>query len=121
MTSITADGGSNLLSSTVSMPQKSVSTNTVLADIANLSATNNITVKFTNNVPTATENPKPQQQCFAIVTLAYEKIETGIEVVNAATNVKAETPAYYYNLQGQRVAPGTKGIVIYKGMKFFNP
>ena len=121
MTSITADGGSNLLSSTVSMPQKSVSTNTVLADIADLNATSNITVKFTNNVPKATENPKPQTQCYAIVTLAYEKIETGIEVVNAATNVKTETPAYYYNLQGQRVAPGTKGIVIYKGMKFFNP
>ena len=120
MTSITADGGSNLLSSTVSMPQKKVSTNTVLADIADLNATSNITVKFSNSVPT-TGDPKPQQQCFAIVTLAYEKIETGIEVVNAATNVKAETPAYYYNLQGQRVAPGTKGIVIYKGMKFFNP
>ena len=120
MTSITADGGSNLLSSTVSMPQKKVSTNTVLADIADLNATSNITVKFSNSVPT-TGDPKPQTQCYAIVTLAYEKIETGIEVVNAATNVKAETPAYYYNLQGQRVAPGTKGIVIYKGMKFFNP
>jgi hypothetical protein len=120
MTSIMADGGSNLLSSTVSMPQKKVSTNTVLADIADLNATSNITVKFSNSVPT-TGDPKPQTQCYAIVTLAYEKIETGIEVVNAATNVKAETPAYYYNLQGQRVAPGTKGIVIYKGMKFFNP
>ena len=120
MTSITADGGSNLLSSTVSMPQKKVSTNTVLADIADLNATSNITVKFSNSVPT-TGDPKPQTQCYAIVTISYEKIETGIEVVNAATNVKAETPAYYYNLQGQRVAPGTKGIVIYKGMKFFNP
>jgi len=115
MTSITADGGSNLLSSTVSMPQKSVSTNTVLANITNISATNNITVKFSNNVPT-TGDPKPQNQCYAIVTLAYEKNSTGIENVNANSNVITGKD-YYYNLQGQRVSPDTKGILIYQGKK----
>ena len=120
MTSITADGGSNLLSSTVSMPQKKVSTNTVLADITNLSATGNITVKFSNDVPTATENPKPQQQCFAIVTLAYEKIETGIEEMAAdSSNKRQGYSSYYYNLQGQRVSPDSKGILIYQGRKIF--
>lgn len=119
MTSITADGGSNLLSSTVSMPQKKVSTNTVLADITNLSATGNITVKFSNSVPT-TGDPKPQTQCYAIVTLAYEKIETGIEEVAAdSSNKRQGYSSYYYNLQGQRVSPDSKGILIYQGRKIF--
>ncbi len=119
MTSITADGGSNLLSSTVSMPQKKVSTTTVLADISNLSATGNITVKFSNSVPT-TGDPKPQTQCYAIVTLAYEKIETGIEEVAAdSSNKRQGYISYYYNLQGQRVSPDSKGILIYQGRKIF--
>ena len=122
MTSLTADGGANMLDSDVSLPLYVNKSNPASVTFSELSVTNNITVKFTNDVKRAESDEKSAQtQCYAIVTLAYEKIETGIEVVNAATNVKAETPAYYYNLQGQRVAPGTKGIVIYKGMKFFNP
>jgi len=114
---ITVNGGSNLLSEAVSLPLNG-SNKTANITLDNLSATQSINVSFDNSGLPASG---AQKQCYAIVTLAYEKIETGIEVVNAATNVKAETPAYYYNLQGQRVAPGTKGIVIYKGMKFFNP
>ena len=122
MTSLTADGGANMLDSDVSLPLYVNKSNPASVTFSELSVTNNITVKFTNDVKRAESDEKSAQtQCYAIVTLAYEKIETGIEVVNAATNVKAETPAYYYNLQGQRVAPGTKGIVIYKGMKYFNP
>lgn len=114
---ITVNGGSNLLSEAVSLPLNG-SNKTANITLDNLSATQSINVSFDNSGLPASG---AQKQCYAIVTISYEKIETGIEVVNAATNVKAETPAYYYNLQGQRVAPGTKGIVIYKGMKFFNP
>lgn len=122
MTSLTADGGANMLDSDVSLPLYVNKSNPASVTFSELSVTNNITVKFTNDVKRAESDEKSAQtQCYAIVTLAYEKIETGIEVVNAATNAKTDAPAYYYNLQGQRVAPGTKGIVIYKGMKFFNP
>ena len=121
MTSLTADGGANMLDSDVSLPLYVNKSNPASVTFSELSVTNNITVKFTNDVKRAESDEKSaQMQCYAIVTITYDK-PTGIEVVNAATNVKAETPAYYYNLQGQRVAPGTKGIVIYKGMKFFNP
>ena len=119
ISSLTVDGGPNLLDADVALPQQSAGT-TANLNRADLDAANNITVKFTNNVPSS-GSPTPQQQCFATVTVFYEKQSTGIEVVNAATNVKTPASAYYYNLQGQRVAPGTKGIVIYKGMKFFNP
>ena len=119
MTSLTADGGSNLLGSSVSLPQQSTGS-TATVNITGLGATNNITVKFTNDVPT-TGDPKPQQQCYAIVTLAYEKIETGIEEIAADSyNKRKVNNSYYYNLQGQRVAPDAKGIVIYMGKKFFN-
>ena len=116
ISSITADDGSNLLTSDVSLPLNG-SSKTASVAIDNLSATQNIKVSFDNSDLPASG---AQKQCYAIVTITYEK-STGIEVVNAATNAKTDAPAYYYNLQGQRVAPGTKGIVIYKGMKFFNP
>ena len=121
MTSLTADGGANMLDSDVSLPLYVNKSNPASVTFSELSVTNNITVKFTNDVKRAESDEKSaQMQCYAIVAITYEKA-TGIEVVNAATNVKTDAPAYYYNLQGQRVAPGTKGIVIYKGMKFFNP
>lgn len=113
---ITVNGGSNLLSEAVSLPLNG-SNKTANITLDNLSATQNIKVSFDNSGLPASG---AQKQCYAIVTITYDK-PTGIEVVNAATNVKAETPAYYYNLQGQRVAPGTKGIVIYMGKKYFNP
>ena len=116
ISSITADDGSNLLTSDVSLPLNG-SGKTASVAIDNLSATQNIKVSFDNSGLPASG---AQKQCYAIVTITYEK-STGIEVVNAATNAKTDAPAYYYNLQGQRVAPNTKGIVIYKGMKFFNP
>ena len=116
ISSITADDGSNLLTSDVSLPLNG-SSKTASVAIDNLSATQNIKVSFDNSGLPASG---AQKQCYAIVTITYEK-STGIEVVNAATNAKTDAPAYYYNLQGQRVAPNTKGIVIYKGMKFFNP
>lgn len=114
MTSITADGGANLLSSNVSLPQKSTG-NTARVALSDLNATGNITVTFSNNVPTDGD-PKPQQQCYAIVTLTYEKASTGIEDVTA-TKAVSPAKAYYYNLQGQRVSPDTKGILIYQGKK----
>ncbi|MBQ1650681.1 MAG: hypothetical protein II055_06070 [Prevotella sp.] len=113
---ITADGGSNLLPSAVPLPLNG-SSKTASVAIDNLSATQNIKVSFDNSGLPASG---AQKQCYAIVTITYEK-STGIEVVNAATNAKTDAPAYYYNLQGQRVAPGTKGIVIYMGKKYFNP
>lgn len=116
ITGVTADDGSNLLPSAVPLPLNG-SGKTASVAIDNLSATQNIKVSFDNSGLPASG---AQKQCYAIVTITYEK-STGIEVVNAATNVKTPASAYYYNLQGQRVAPGTKGIVIYKGMKFFNP
>ena len=116
ISSITADDGSNLLTSDVPLPLNG-SGKTASVAIDNLSATQNIKVSFDNSGLPASG---AQKQCYAIVTITYEK-STGIEVVNAATNAKTDAPAYYYNLQGQRVAPNTKGIVIYKGMKFFNP
>lgn len=119
ISSLTVDGGPNLLDADVALPQQSAGT-TANLNRADLDAANNITVKFTNNVPSS-GSPTPQQQCFATVTVFYEKQSTGIEVVNASTNAKADAPAYYYNLQGQRVAPNTKGIVIYMGKKYFNP
>jgi len=116
ISSITADDGSNLLTSDVPLPLNG-SGKTASVAIDNLSATQNIKVSFDNSGLPASG---AQKQCYAIVTITYEK-STGVEEVNAATNVKTAASAYYYNLQGQRVAPGTKGIVIYKGMKFFNP
>ena len=113
---ITADDGSNLLTSDVPLPLNG-SGKTASVAIDNLSATQNIKVSFDNSGLPASG---AQKQCYAIVTITYEK-STGIEVVNAATNVKTAASAYYYNLQGQRVAPGTKGIVIYMGKKYFNP
>lgn len=116
ISSITADDGSNLLTSDVPLPLNG-SGKTASVAIDNLSATQNIKVSFDNSDLPASG---AQKQCYAIVTITYEK-STGVEEVNASTNVKTPASAYYYNLQGQRVAPGTKGIVIYKGMKFFNP
>jgi len=116
ISSITADDGSNLLPSDVSLPLNG-SGKTASVAIDNLSATQNIKVSFDNSGLPASG---AQKQCYAIVTITYEK-STGIEVVNAATNAKTDAPAYYYNLQGQRVAPNTKGIVIYMGKKYFNP
>ena len=116
ISSITADDGSNLLTSDVPLPLNG-SGKTASVAIDNLSATQNIKVSFDNSGLPASG---AQKQCYAIVTITYEK-STGIEVVNAATNVKTAASAYYYNLQGQRVAPGTKGIVIYMGKKYFNP
>ena len=116
ISSITADDGSNLLTSDVPLPLNG-SGKTASVAIDNLSATQNIKVSFDNSGLPASG---AQKQCYAIVTITYEK-STGVEEVNAATNVKTAASAYYYNLQGQRVAPNTKGIVIYKGMKFFNP
>ena len=113
---ITADGGSNLLPSDVSLPLNG-SSKTASVAIDNLSATQNIKVSFDNSGLPASG---AQKQCYAIVTITYEK-STGVEEVNASTNVKTPASAYYYNLQGQRVAPGTKGIVIYMGKKYFNP
>lgn len=46
-----------------------------------------------------------------------EGIETGIEEV--ANNNTIDTNAYY-NLQGMRVAKGTKGLLIHSGKKFIN-
>lgn len=121
MTSLTADGGANMLDSDVSLPLYVNKSNPASVTFSELSVTNNITVKFTNDVKRAESDEKSaQMQCYAIVAITYEKA-TGIEVVNAATNAKTDAPAYYYNLQGQRVAPGTKGIVIYMGKKYFNP
>ena len=113
---ITADGGSNLLTSDVPLPLNG-SGKTANVAIDNLSATQNIKVSFDNSGLPASG---AQKQCYAIVTITYEK-STGVEEVNASTNVKTAASAYYYNLQGQRVAPGTKGIVIYMGKKYFNP
>ena len=112
MSSITVDGGSNLLSSSVSLPQQSTG-NTANVTLSDLNATNNITVKFTNDVPTS-GSPTPQRQCYAIVTLSYEKV-TGIKEVNVPVSVPVNS--YYYNLQGQRVSPYTKGLLIYQGKK----
>ena len=116
ISSITADDGSNLLTSDVPLPLNG-SGKTASVAIDNLSATQNIKVSFDNSGLPASG---AQKQCYAIVTITYEK-STGIEVVNAATNAKTDAPAYYYNLQGQRVAPNTKGIVIHMGKKYFNP
>ena len=116
--SITADGGSNLLSSNVSLPQQSTGT-TANVTLSDLNATNNITVKFTNDVPSS-GSPTPQRQCYAIITLTYEKVSTGIKEVNAVHNSQFTIHNYYYNLQGQRVSPGTKGILIYQGKKIFH-
>lgn len=117
MTSVTADDGTNLLTSTVTIPQKSTNT-TANVTLDNLDARRNIKVAFSNDVP-STGNPTPQKQCFAIVTLAYESIATGIEFITEE-KVSLNGSAYYYNLQGQRVSPNTKGILIYKGKKFVN-
>ena len=46
-----------------------------------------------------------------------EGIETGIEEVG--NNNTIDTNAYY-NLQGMRVAKGTKGLLIHSGKKFIN-
>ena len=116
ISSITADDGSNLLTSDVSLPLNG-SGKTASVAIDNLSATQNIKVSFDNSGLPASG---AQKQCYAIVTITYEK-STGIEEVNASTNAKTDAPAYYYNLQGQRVAPNTKGIVIHMGKKYFNP
>ena len=59
-----------------------------------------------------------------VVTVKTERVivdPTGIEEIVSNNTNSRKANAYYYNLQGQRVAPGTKGIVIHKGMKFFNP
>jgi hypothetical protein len=116
ISSITADDGSNLLTSDVPLPLNG-SGKTASVAIDNLSATQNIKVSFDNSGLPASG---AQKQCYAIVTITYEK-STGVEEVNASTNVKTAASAYYYNLQGQRVAPNSKGIVIYKGTKYFNP
>lgn len=116
ISSITADDGSNLLPSDVSLPLNG-SGKTASVAIDNLSATQNIKVSFDNSGLPASG---AQKQCYAIVTITYEK-STGVEEVNASTNAKTDAPAYYYNLQGQRVAPNTKGIVIHMGKKYFNP
>lgn len=116
ISSITADDGSNLLTSDVPLPLNG-SGKTASVAIDNLSATQNIKVSFDNSGLPASG---AQKQCYAIVTITYEK-STGVEEVNAATNVKTAASAYYYNLQGQRVAPNTKGIVIHMGKKYFNP
>lgn len=111
MISVTADGGSNMLSTDVSLPLKTNSSNPAHVSFSDLSVTDNIHVSFTNNVPSGGQN-----QCYAIVTLTYEKTSTGIENVNANSNVITGKD-YYYNLQGQRVSPDTKGILIYRGKK----
>ena len=115
ISSITADDGSNLLTSDVSLPLNG-SNKTANITLDNLSATQSINVSFDNSGLPASG---AQKQCYAIVTISYEKT-TAINGVGESKggNIKQ---SYYYNLQGQRVAPGTKGIVIYKGMKFFNP
>lgn len=112
---ITVNGGSNLLSEAVSLPLNG-SNKTANITLDNLSATQSINVSFDNSGLPASG---AQKQCYAIVTISYEKT-TAINGVGESKggNIKQ---SYYYNLQGQRVAPGTKGIVIYKGMKFFNP
>ena len=114
MTSITADDGDNLLNSEVSLPQQSTG-NVATVNLDGLSATNNVTVKFSNNVPSS-GSPTPQQQCYAIVTITYEK-STGIEeVFNKREPINNNR---YYNLAGQRVSPNTKGFIIHKGKKIF--
>lgn len=47
-----------------------------------------------------------------------EGIETGIEEV--VNNNTIDTNVYYYNLQGMRVAKGTKGLLIHCGKKCIN-
>ena len=114
MTSITADDGNNLLNSEVSLPQQSTG-NVATVNLDGLSATNNVTVKFSNNVPSS-GSPTPQQQCYAIVTITYEK-STGIEEVS--NKREPINNNRYYNLAGQRVSPNTKGFIIHKGKKIF--
>ena len=112
---ITVNGGSNLLSEAVSLPLNG-SNKTANITLDNLSATQSINVSFDNSGLPASG---AQKQCYAIVTISYEKT-TAINGVGESKggNIKQ---SYYYNLQGQRVAPGTKGIVIYMGKKYFNP
>lgn len=60
-----------------------------------------------------------------VVTVKKERIiidPTGISEIVAEESPKSQGyNSYYYNLQGQRVSPSTKGIVIYQGKKYFNP
>ena len=114
MTAIKADDGNNLLTEEVSLPF-SDSGKKATVSCKDFTATQNIKVSFENTTYTNTTLDKTSQmQCFAIVSIGYEKTTDIKDITHTASRKQSSD---YHNVLGQRVAPTTRGLLIHNGKK----
>lgn len=117
MTSVAVDGA-DIAESTLVFPGGKAGQTPVNRTYSNLGAKQAIVLNFDNSKITTSDvdSKGKNKQIFLKVTFTYEKVQTGISGI--AVPEKAQCNAIY-NLAGQRVAEGTKGIVIKNGKKVF--
>ncbi len=78
----------------------------------------NILVQIVDKKAKITNNFKAGNMPFPIVAVMDQNASTGIETVHSAEFRVQSSEGETYNLQGQRVAAGTRGIVIRNGKKY---
>ncbi len=118
------DDGTSVLTSPVVFPGGTAGTSDVEGEASGFRAGKQIVLTFDNSListydkalPVSVDNDdkgKNKQLASAKITVTYEKVETGIQSVQAS---KQAVDAIY-NLQGIRVKTPTKGIYIINGKK----
>lgn len=126
LTGIYIDGdATSVLTSPVVFPGGTAGTSDVSSTTDGFRATKKIVLTFDNsNISTWDDtqpitvdndkNGKNKQLANAVITLTYEKTETGIKTIKTITIPADGT---FYNLQGMKVKNPTKGIYIVNGRK----
>ena len=125
LTGIYIDGdGTSVLTSPVVFPGGTVGTSDVEGEASGFRAAEKIVLTFDNSKISTWDDTQPitvdndkngknKQLASAKITVTYEKVETGIQSVQASKQVVDAI----YNLQGIRVKTPTKGIYIINGKK----
>lgn len=117
MTSVAVDG-TEIAESSLVFPGGTAGQTPASRTYSNLGARQNIVLNFDNsNITTsAVDSNGKNKQIMVKVTFTYDQVSSGIsEIVTSDTRVSDAV----YNLAGQRVSEGTKGIVIKNGKKIF--
>lgn len=126
LTGIYIDGdATSVLTSPVVFPGGTAGTSDVEGGASGFRAADKIVLTFDNsNISTWDDtqpitvdndkNGKNKQLANAVITLTYEKTETGIKTIKTITIPADGT---FYNLQGMKVKNPTKGIYIVNGRK----
>lgn len=117
MTSVAVDGV-DIAGSSLVFPGGTAGQTAVSRTYSNLGAKQKIVLNFDNSKITTSDvdTKGKNKQIMVKVNFTYESAKTGIQEV---ISVGKATDGAVYNLAGQRVAEGTKGIVIKDGKKVF--